>query len=366
MSEVEIPQTTGGETNAAEPSPSLAPPEPIEHPFEFTGDAHEFFRIWIVNLALTILTLGIYSAWAKVRTQRYFYANTRVAGTPFEYLAQPLPILKGRLIAFVVFGAYSLSRHISPQVQFAAALAIFALVPALIVLGQRFRARYSAWRNLNFAFVATIGRAYVPFFLLYFFVPITLFIFYPIVKARQKRFLVENHRYGGVALAFRALDGDFFPPYLKGFGLILAWWVGAAIASGVIVAATMHGAHTPSMLGIYASVLLIYGGMFLIGIYVASRVANLFYNAIDIGGNRLRSTLGARELMGLYLTNTLAILASAGMLIPWAMIRMARYRASRLTLLAHGDLGGFTAEERPERDATGSELSHFFDVEIGF
>ena len=54
------------------------------------------------------------------------------------------------------------------------------------------------------------------------------------------------------------------------------------------------------------------------------------------------------------------------MLIPWAMIRMARYRASRLTLLAHGDLGGFTAEERPERDATGSELSHFFDVEIGF
>ena len=40
--------------------------------FEFTGDAKEFFRIWIVNLALSIVTLGIYSAWAKVRTQPLF------------------------------------------------------------------------------------------------------------------------------------------------------------------------------------------------------------------------------------------------------------------------------------------------------
>src|SRR5512146_3042572 len=82
---------------ASTPGPA---PAPIEHPFDFRGDEREYFRIWIVNLALTILTLGIWSAWAKVRTERYFYANTRVAGTPFEYLARPLPILKGRIIAF--------------------------------------------------------------------------------------------------------------------------------------------------------------------------------------------------------------------------------------------------------------------------
>ena len=70
--------------------------------------------------------------------------------------------------------------------------------------------------------------------------------------------------------------------------------------------------------------------------------------------------------MGLYLTNTLAIVASAGMLIPWAMIRMARYRASRLTLLAHGDLDAFAAEASAERGAAGAELGHLFDVEIGF
>ena len=108
MNEVEIPQTTGGETNAAEPSPSLAPPEPIEHPFEFTGDAHEFFRIWIVNLALTILTLGIYSAWAKVRKLRYFYAHTRIAGESFEYRGRPIAILLGRLFPAAESGTLAL------------------------------------------------------------------------------------------------------------------------------------------------------------------------------------------------------------------------------------------------------------------
>ncbi len=40
--------------------------------FEFTGDGREYFRIWIVNVSLTVITLGIYSAWAKVRRMRYF------------------------------------------------------------------------------------------------------------------------------------------------------------------------------------------------------------------------------------------------------------------------------------------------------
>ena len=48
-----------------------APATSIE-PFRFTGTAREYFGIWIVNILLTIVTLGIYSAWAKVRRMRYF------------------------------------------------------------------------------------------------------------------------------------------------------------------------------------------------------------------------------------------------------------------------------------------------------
>lgn len=60
-------------------------------PFEFRGNASEFFGIWIVNLLLSVLTLGIYSAWAKVRTKRYFYGNTFVDDSAFEYRATLTP-----------------------------------------------------------------------------------------------------------------------------------------------------------------------------------------------------------------------------------------------------------------------------------
>ncbi|WP_373776122.1 DUF898 family protein, partial [Neisseria dentiae] len=39
--------------------------------FEFHGNAGEYFNIWIVNIFLTIITLGIYGPWAKVRRLRY-------------------------------------------------------------------------------------------------------------------------------------------------------------------------------------------------------------------------------------------------------------------------------------------------------
>lgn len=50
----------------------------VEHPIEFHGTAKEYFGIWIVNVLLSIITLGVYGAWAKVRDRKYFYGNTFV------------------------------------------------------------------------------------------------------------------------------------------------------------------------------------------------------------------------------------------------------------------------------------------------
>src|SRR6187402_1366842 len=100
MNEATILDGTAGAAVA-----ETAEPRRVLFPFEFRGDGGEYFRIWIVNLLLTIVTLGIYSAWAKVRRLRYFYGNTYLDGHSFEFHGRPLAILKGRLI---VFGAYLL------------------------------------------------------------------------------------------------------------------------------------------------------------------------------------------------------------------------------------------------------------------
>src|SRR4026207_2339411 len=82
-------------------------------PFEFRGNGGEYFRIWIVNLLLTIVTLGIYSAWAKVRRLKYMYRNTQIADSSFDYHGSPVAILKGRLVALVLLIAYNFSFKLS-------------------------------------------------------------------------------------------------------------------------------------------------------------------------------------------------------------------------------------------------------------
>ncbi|MBT9430766.1 DUF898 family protein, partial [Candidatus Symbiopectobacterium endolongispinus] len=69
-----------------------------KHAVVFHGKSGEYFLIWLVNALLTTITLGIYSAWATVRTCRYFYGNTEINGDRFDYHAEPIQILKGRII----------------------------------------------------------------------------------------------------------------------------------------------------------------------------------------------------------------------------------------------------------------------------
>src|SRR6185436_19796655 len=81
----------------APPSPAIAPA--AAYAFGFTGRAPDYFRIWIVNLLLTLVTLGLWSPWAKVRKRRYLYGHTWLGDANFEYHADPVAILRGRLIA---------------------------------------------------------------------------------------------------------------------------------------------------------------------------------------------------------------------------------------------------------------------------
>jgi len=349
--------------------PALPPtigPTRTEYPFEFGGNAREYFRIWVVNLALSIVTLGIYSAWAKVRTERYFYGNTTLAGVPFEYLAKPWPILKGRIIAVILFGSYVLAGQFSIKLQLAAAGAIALLTPWLIVRGAAFRARYSSWRGLTFRFVPDYAEAYVRYLLLGIPMVLSLGLMYPFVKAKQKAFFVEHHRYGGRWFTFRATPGQFYPPYLIAGAVIVAWMFVVSILAGVIAAMFIGPTHAaPPAWFIYAFVVPVYGGYFAIWAFLAAALANIVYNNADLGQHRFRSTLKGHRLLWIYVGNTLAILVSVGFLIPWAKVRLARYRAESLRVLAAGDLADFRTESKDDVGAAAAEMDGLFDIDIG-
>jgi uncharacterized membrane protein YjgN (DUF898 family) len=126
--------------------------QPRKLPIEFRGSPREYFRIWIVNLCLTLLTLGIFSAWAKVRKKRYFYSHTTLDGTPFQYLGQPIPIFRGRIIAAAGFLTYYASRHFFTSLLPYVFVVGTVLAPWVLVRSAAFNARYSAFRNMTFHF----------------------------------------------------------------------------------------------------------------------------------------------------------------------------------------------------------------------
>ena len=136
-----------------EPPPAQALPTQAQSlPLKFTGTGGEYFRIWVVNLLLTIVTLGIYSAWAKVRKTRFFWSNTQLDGASFQYHGNPAAILRGRILVGVFFFAYSIVGRISVQAGVVAAVVLGLLAPWLFFQAMRFKLSNTTWRGLRFGF----------------------------------------------------------------------------------------------------------------------------------------------------------------------------------------------------------------------
>src|SRR5512141_215976 len=154
--------------------------------FEFTGKGWEYFKIWIVNLVLTILTLGIYSAWAKVRRLQYFYRNTHLADASFDYHGVPKAILKGRLIAFGLFVAYEMALKFNPILGMVIGLFLGLSMPWLLMRSLQFKLYNSSYRGLRFGFVGDRRGAYNAFLKYPIVAGLTLYLAAPLAHQRIK------------------------------------------------------------------------------------------------------------------------------------------------------------------------------------
>jgi uncharacterized membrane protein YjgN (DUF898 family) len=66
----------------------------------------------------------------------------------------------------------------------------------------------------------------------------------------------------------------------------------------------------------------------------------------------------------LYVTNALGIVASVGLLIPWAVMRTLKYRADNMRVLQEGELSEFWGSDMSAVAAVGAETADFCDVDL--
>ena len=167
--------------------------------FVFKGNAKEWFGIWIVNLLLSIVTLGIYSAWAKVRTKKYFYNNTFADDRNFDYHATGKQILIGRLIVIGAVILFQIIVSLAPVVGLLLVLAMLVGFPWLLVRSFAFNARMTSFSNVRFGFTGGVGKAFLVFLLYPFLTALTLYTTFPILDRAMKRYSINNHKLGGAS-----------------------------------------------------------------------------------------------------------------------------------------------------------------------
>ncbi|MGR8929168.1 MAG: YjgN family protein [Gammaproteobacteria bacterium] len=334
--------------------------------FEFHGKAGEFFKIWIVNIMLSIVTLGIYSAWAKVRTKRYFYSNTLLMNTPFDYMADPIKILKGRLLAVGVVLIYSVISTVSPTLGGILFLLLLFVVPWIIIKSLKFNFYNSAYRNIRFHFDATYLKALVVFLGFPFLVPLTLGLAFPAFVRAQKRFIIDHSAFGASQFAMTATTGQFYKVYLKTAGILVL----AVILIGIIFSAAgltggvTNDPSTATTLGV-VSILCTLPLLIAFYGYIYTSISNLVINHTELEQCRFESHLETSKIIWLYLSNTLAIIFSLGLLIPWAKIRITAYRLSCLSVVSDSNLDSFIAGTAEKDSALGEELDDILDLDIG-
>ncbi|MBL1433044.1 MAG: DUF898 domain-containing protein [Gammaproteobacteria bacterium] len=381
-------------------------------PFEFTGSGGEYFKIWIVNLILSILTLGIYSAWAKVRTNRYFYGNTRFADSNFEYHAKPITLLKGRLVAVALFLVYTFVSQLFPIYGIILAAIFLLAMPWIIWRSIQFNSRMSSYRNVRFAFTGELKQAYkyilwlpilplliaaivgaVIFFATGSFDPryisivigigvLATYLMMPYVQKSITDYYISNQKYGQGELNAKLSGKKYYMTYLALIGWFILIGIGLAIIVGVIV--SVMGVDTSSMLqGVLAAsqggaadslalpsfgiIAALYVPLLFVGVwfkaYVNSKIRNHVFSNTQLDDVlQFSSTMTVMRLFVFYSINLLLMVFTLGLAYPWVKVRIARFSANATHAHVTGSLDQFVSQQQSHQSALGDEMGEAFDV----
>ena len=333
-------------------------------PFRFKGEANEYFGIWIVNVALTVITFGIYSAWATVRTRRYLYGSLSLDGHSFDYHAKPMTILIGRLIAFVVFVLYFASAAISPIIQLVLMVCILGVAPELINRSLRFNMRMTSYRNVRFGFDGTYGEAFMAFIGAPIIAAFTLGIMGPWAIKKARTYIVTNSRFGQRNFTADLPMGPIAKVYFIAFGIgVIAY----ALLIGLMISmmSTIEAGGDPGIGFQVIPFIAIVIAFVIVPPWFGAHMTNIVANNTKLDEHQLGAKLKPFEFVWVTVSNLFLVAVSAGLFMPWAVIRSVRYVTHHMGAQIEGDLSGYVSVIAEETSAIGDEIAGAFDIEVG-
>lgn len=382
---------------AAAPRREAQPPRTLS--IEFTGSGSEYFRIWIVNMLLIFLTVGLYLPFAKARRIGYFYSNTLIDGQALAFHGDPWKMFRGFVLLGLLTGAYAFAGQVSPLGAFVALCAMVAMWPALWRASMQFRLGNTSWRGLRFRFDGELADAYKAFLPVY--VPVLILAVVQAVYAKDFQALqqskdaalpsglmgllvtpvllmyaampwalslIKRYQHGGYVYAGERTQLDvstlrYYGLALKSFLMMLGLGTLFGLVAFALVA-MMALLRSPLLMAL--GVFVLYIGFFaLLAPYFTARLQNLVWNGTSSPQLRFGSQLKVRSLSWLTFKNWLLTALTLGLYRPFAAVNTARLRLAAMQIETAGDIDGWTSHYVEAQDASGEAAGDFFGIDMG-
>lgn len=329
----------------------------------FTAAGRDYFRLWIVNLLLTIVTLGFYLPFAKVRQLRFFHAHTLIDDAPLAFDGDARKLLRSHVLVGLAVLVYVASSVWAPALAGVAALVGLAAWPWLMCLSLRFRLGQTRWRGLRFGFNGGVAEAYriflpllVPLALLLMTLPflvslptaaavfalpvpvwvpalpllsvLAIVLVRPWVLMRRMRFQHSHYTLGDEQTWLEGVrSGDVYGIGMRSAGVALSLSVGALVLGAGISMVPFMGLITVPLMPVAVA------GVFTGAMaYTISRQQNLLWGHTRSQHILLSSQLHALPLWGLLLKNTVLIGLTFGLYWPFAAVALARMRLEAVSV----------------------------------
>lgn len=389
----------------------------------FEGKGFEYFKIWIVNILLTILTLSIYHPWAKVRNARYFYANSKLEDRNFEYHATGKQLFIGYLITMILVIAYVVLQNVSPIGSLVAIGILFIAFPWIIWRSMKFNMRVTSFSNVRFGFVGGLGDSYFNYMVMPILIFIALYLMpiaaglvtkdllsfstqlasiatlavtivswiaavylYGLMKKKNTKYMLNGSRYGQGIFSADVRTAPFVIFLLKTIGLFIL-----AVASMLLVAALLAWSTglssdlmqlVPNMddpeaiketFGnpmVIALIVFLYIGFLFITValfsYLYARQRKYIFENTRLDGTiAFASSLGARKIAWVSVTNMLIVILTLGLAIPWAKVRMARVLLENTHVDTSSGFDNYISQKQDEQSSLGEQIGDAFNVDAG-
>jgi uncharacterized membrane protein YjgN (DUF898 family) len=382
------PQPKAKSAPAAQPPPQSQPrppqPKPEADPIHrpsFHGSGGSLFGIHIINIFLTLLTLGIYYFWGKVRVRNYLLSESEFVGDRFAYHGTGKELLIGFLKAVLIFGGLSALFRVAPLLPGGMAVkaiagviayaALLVFISIAMVSARRYRLSRTSWRGIRFSFrgkILDFVKLYIGGTLLSM---ITLGIYYPVFKTRRYAFMASESYFGNQKFSFDGKGKDVYKIYFQAFLFFLLCGIGLTFLLRFLaiyifgLASQWFSPNGQKILMVSVMIMTVLITLIFPWSFLVTEQKRYFWNHTSFASARFESTMTFGPFLLLKLGNFFLLVFSLGLAWPLATVRNVRFAFKYLSM--EGPLN-FEAiqQEAQAASPTGDALDSFLGLDTGF